>query len=195
MIIYKTTNLINGKVYVGKARGIRVSNNYLGSGVLLQKAIDKYGKDNFKRTTIDICESRVDQNRKEIFWIAFYREKLGKDAVYNVSDGGDGQSFGFMHSEKTRQKISALLNGEKHPMYGKHHSEETKRKMSEKHIGILFSEETRHKMSIAHKGMLFSEEHKNKLRKPKSEETKRRMSIANKGQIPWNKKKENSNEI
>ena len=45
MVIYKTTNLINGKIYIGKD-----SNNnehYIGSGVKLLKAIKKYGRSNF----------------------------------------------------------------------------------------------------------------------------------------------------
>jgi hypothetical protein len=45
MIIYKTTNIINGKYYVGK--DINNSESYLGSGVLLKRAIKKYGKENF----------------------------------------------------------------------------------------------------------------------------------------------------
>ena len=47
MIVYKTTNLINGKIYVGKYEGNR--ENYLGSGYILKKAIKKYGRENFKR--------------------------------------------------------------------------------------------------------------------------------------------------
>ena len=50
MIVYKTTNLINGKVYIGKDR--KNNPSYLGSGILLQKAIRKYGSDNFKKETL-----------------------------------------------------------------------------------------------------------------------------------------------
>lgn len=45
MIIYKTTNKINGKIYIGRYCGNRSS--YLGSGSYLKRAIRKYGKDNF----------------------------------------------------------------------------------------------------------------------------------------------------
>ena len=65
MIIYKTTNLINGKIYIGRATGIRVKNNYFGSGKLLKRAIIKYGQENFRRITIDVADSIVQLNLKE----------------------------------------------------------------------------------------------------------------------------------
>ena len=50
--IYKTTNLVNGKIYVGKhefSKDKRLNSSYLGSGVALKRAIIKYGKENFNR--------------------------------------------------------------------------------------------------------------------------------------------------
>jgi hypothetical protein len=56
MIIYKTTNLINNKIYIGQSK----YNNcdYLGSGSLLKKAIKKYGKQNFKKEIIEYCHTK-----------------------------------------------------------------------------------------------------------------------------------------
>ena len=45
-VIYKTTNLITGKIYVGQDS--RDNPQYLGSGIILSYAIKKYGKENFK---------------------------------------------------------------------------------------------------------------------------------------------------
>ena len=45
--IYETTNLINNKKYIGKRTSKKFLPNYLGSGVLITKAIEKYGKENF----------------------------------------------------------------------------------------------------------------------------------------------------
>ena len=51
MIIYLTTNLINGKIYIGLLTNLK-KKNYLGSGKILKKAINAYGKENFKREEI-----------------------------------------------------------------------------------------------------------------------------------------------
>lgn len=47
MIIYKTINIINNKIYIG--RDMHNNPNYLGSGYILSKAIKKYNKENFKK--------------------------------------------------------------------------------------------------------------------------------------------------
>ena len=57
MIIYKTTNLVNGKIYIGFYSGDRKS--YLGSGVLIKKSIKKYGKDSFKRETSEETRKKM----------------------------------------------------------------------------------------------------------------------------------------
>ena len=66
-IIYKTTNLINGKIYVGSD----ISNipSYLGSGKILKCAIKKYGKDNFQKEILDICSfsMKEDLNNPALF--------------------------------------------------------------------------------------------------------------------------------
>ena len=65
-VIYKTTNLINNKIYVGKDE----YNNpeYLGSGKLLHQAIDKYGIENFTKEIIEICSSE-EHSLRESYWI------------------------------------------------------------------------------------------------------------------------------
>jgi len=51
MIIYKTTNTINGKIYIGK--DVKNDPNYIGSGLYIKNAIKKYGKEHFKKETIE----------------------------------------------------------------------------------------------------------------------------------------------
>ena len=84
MIIYKTTNTINGKIYVGQDKNNNP--NYYGSGKLLQKAIRKYGKEKFKKEVLEVCESESHLNNREVFWI---REMNSTDRSvgYNISDG------------------------------------------------------------------------------------------------------------
>ncbi len=87
MVIYKTTNLINGKFYIGKNKN---NNNwYLGSGKLLLYAIKKYGKENFKKEIIEVCNSLEHMSEREIYWI----DKLNsrdRNIGYNIQIGGDG---------------------------------------------------------------------------------------------------------
>ena len=128
-IIYKTTNLANSKIYVG--RHLLVTNDeYLGSGILIKRAIKKYGKENFFRETLEVCTS-ANVNEKEIFWI----DKLNstnKEIGYNIANGGQGGHIIEWTLERKR-KMSLLLKGtnlkENNSFYGKKHSEQTKKKM------------------------------------------------------------------
>lgn len=84
--IYKTTNLSNGKIYVGKT--IREDETYLGSGLKVVAAIEKYGRENFIREIIDECPEE-ELNEREIFWINTYNS-VDDEVGYNISVGGTG---------------------------------------------------------------------------------------------------------
>jgi len=102
MIIYKTTNKINGMIYIGKYCGNQKS--YLGSGKNLKKAIKKYGKKNFTRETLEdgitdhdyLCE-------REIYWIKKY-SSTDRKIGYNICCGGEG-TYGYHHPSISRTKI------------------------------------------------------------------------------------------
>jgi group I intron endonuclease len=85
MIIYKTTNKLNGKIYIGQDK----NNNpyYFGSGKKLQSAIHKYGKENFTKEVLEECTDENHMNEREIYWISFYNSKDRK-LGYNISEGG-----------------------------------------------------------------------------------------------------------
>lgn len=85
MVIYKTTNLINGKFYIGKDAKNR--NSYLGSGKILKQAIEKYGIENFKKEILEVCSSLEELDERERFWI---RELNAIEEGYNLTDGGTG---------------------------------------------------------------------------------------------------------
>jgi len=129
-IIYKTTNLVNGKIYVGQ-HNTSADDGYLGSGNLILLAIKKYGRENFIRETLEYCNS-VSVDVKETHWI-LKLEATNKKIGYNIKSQG--------------QKIYDRLNGIKHPMYGKHHTNETKNKISQKMKGNKLSEKTKNKIS------------------------------------------------
>ena len=149
MIIYRTTNLVNGKIYIGKASAPSAS--YLGSGKLIKQAVHKYGENAFIRETIDIAQTKEDLCNKEKFWIAFYGAR-DREVGYNILEGGEGASFihteearkkisdgqrGRILSKETRLKIAKALKGKKNALGAKHKmSEETKNKLRGRELSL-----------------------------------------------------------
>lgn len=156
--IYETTNLVNGKKYIGKLTSSKFVPSYLGSGKILNFAITKYGRDNFSVKIIEEVEGNLQTlNDREKFWIAHYRA-VESDQYYNIKPGGDGgRGTGWHHSEETKRKFSEMQKDGKSWMNGKKHSEETKRKMSESRRGNTYwtghhhSAESKKRMSDAKK--------------------------------------------
>lgn len=213
--VYETTNLINGKKYIGK-RSCDCSieeDKYIGSGKYIKNSIKKYGKENFKKEILQICESE----EMAYEWEKVYIEQVkayDNHNYYNIARGGDGlgslQMKELWENEEFRNKA---VKG----MKGKKHSEETKKKMSEAHKGKSISEETKNKMSQAQKGKELSEETKIKIRTSKighkhsestklklrnaqtgkkhSQETKNKMSESRKGEKSYWYNKERSKEM
>lgn len=112
--IYITTNNVNGKQYIGK----RVYDSegrwesYLGSGILLTRALNRYGRENFSRQIIDTAESEEDLREKERYWISFYNA-TESDSFYNIASGGDGGNVraGYsaeQYAESERKRINAV---------------------------------------------------------------------------------------
>ena len=142
MIIYKTTNLINGKIYIGQ--DTHNNPNYLGSGVLLHLAIKKYGKENFKKEIIDTGYTQDDLNEKEKHWISFY-QSTNKKIGYNLAIGGHGGGYGMNNPNKEiiKKKISDSLKGKERT---KEHCVNISKAKKGKRI------ENTEKMSISKKG-------------------------------------------
>lgn len=84
MIIYKTTNLINGKIYVG--RSIHDDSKYLGSGVYIMHALNKYGKHNFKKEILQHVNCMTALIMYERLWIKKLNCRNSKIG-YNINDG------------------------------------------------------------------------------------------------------------
>jgi group I intron endonuclease len=145
--IYCITNLINDKTYFGQhtlteGRTFE-TDTYRGSGVLLNKAYKKYGKENFKRECVLIGDfTKEEINRFERCIIACQRI-CGK-AEYNLADGGDGgDTSKFIDYTKVSETIKEKYENDekfrnnhhhwqKHDSFkGKHHSEETKKKIGD----------------------------------------------------------------
>lgn len=86
--IYKTTNIINNKIYIGQHQTQNLDDGYLGSGTLLLKAFNKHGKENFKKEILHTFNTfkEMDDKEKELV----DEEFLKRPDVYNMVVGGLG---------------------------------------------------------------------------------------------------------
>lgn len=85
--IYCITNKINGKQYIGKRKND--NDYYMGSGIYIKRAIEKYGRENFTKTILDTFTGE-DWRTKEIYWINKMNSKI--PFGYNIANGGSGTS-------------------------------------------------------------------------------------------------------
>jgi hypothetical protein len=85
-IIYETKNLINNKLYHGCHKTNNLDDGYLGSGKLIKRAIEKYGKENFQREILCFCNNLEDMIEKEKLFIN--EEWVNRKDTYNLQTGG-----------------------------------------------------------------------------------------------------------
>lgn len=152
--IYKTTNLINKKIYVGQHKSKKFDCRYFGSGRLLRTALQEFGEENFLVVFIEWQDTRQKLCEREKYWI----KKLcsqNPNIGYNLTKGGyGGDTFSVRPIEEqneTRRHLSCSkqgrtqtkdwidkrkMFGDKNPMFGKRWSEEMKQYFREKSSGI-----------------------------------------------------------
>lgn len=206
--IYKITNLVNGKVYIGASKDIERRWNEHRSCIIspIHSDLETYGLDNFKFEVLLECpEDMLCQQEKDM--IRLYNSddpekgyNCKNDRPYSLKSSEVRRGIPF--SEEHKRKLSEAHKGKP----GNPRSEETKRKISEAlkgKPGTSRSEETRRKMSESLKGRkawnkglknIYSEETKRKISEAHkgtshSEEAKRKMSEMRR--LYWQKKKEN----
>lgn len=156
MIIYKATNIFNGKIYIGqttqkmsdrktdhKLKAIKHnSQNYF------HRAIRKYGIDNFNWEIIDTAKDRDELNEKEKYWIEYYNS-INYNIGYNSKTGGNQPKFndeikikiglsgkGKKRSEEFKENLRINMSGKGNHFFGKKHTEETKEKISKSRKGV-----------------------------------------------------------
>lgn len=143
--IYKVTNIINNKVYIGRHL-VRSkvyeaeSDSYYGSGVYIKRALKKYGKINFKKEVLEYLETREDADVRERYWIQYYNS-TDSDIGYNLSKGGTG-----FDAESSQYARSRMTDEQKHlraektkqtyqdPTIRNRVSEKSKRQWAEKSV-------------------------------------------------------------
>lgn len=190
MVVYKITNNINGKIYIGQTtRSIserwKTHISKHSGCVALKNAIDKYGVENFSLEIIEKHNDLDSLNKSEAHWIKQYNSISPNG--YNLMTGGDNSLF----SEESKVRMSKSSKGQKAwnkgldvtdgrvnqyvrrgedsywygktgPRKGMKHTEEAKLKISKARKGFKVSEKTRKRMSQSH----LNSDHVKKIRKP-----------------------------
>lgn len=155
--VYKTTNLLNNKCYIGAHKTTNPDDAYLGSGVVLKNAIKKHGRANFKKEILIDCSSSEEMFLKEALLVN--ESFVSSPDNYNLSVGGKGGAH----------------------FRGRHHSDETKAKLSKINKGKVISDEAKDKIKLGlqnvPKKVRADASRKGGLQSP-SEETKKKISEA-----------------
>lgn len=166
-VIYKTTNLVNNKIYIGKrifTKDKFFNNKYYGSGKLLKEAIIKYGLDSFNREVLEEVDNELLEER-EVYWIKFYNSN-NLEIGYNLTIGGNskyGRKIGNMSNEtkkKISESVSKYLVENGHPFQDKNHSDETKEKIKNKLKGRKLTNEHIRKLADGHRGLKYNKPEK-----------------------------------
>ena len=128
-LIYKTTNLLNTKYYIGCHQTDNLNDGYLGSGKHLKYAIKKYGKNNFKFEIMYSLSSKEEMFELERSIVN--EDLINSPLTYNLKIGGSGGNPGIIGAFK-----------------GKKHSDETKEKQRQASLKQITTDEKRKKLSV-----------------------------------------------
>ena len=163
--IYETTNLVNGKTYIGKHQTVDPNDSYMGSGLNIRRAFEKYGLEWFDKTVLYVFETEEEMNAKEKEIVT--PEYCALSSNYNICPGGQG-GFGYINSNGLKSRLNvgqigkefrdknpeardtfsleiSLRNKKNHALgkmntqglnwNGRNHSEDSKRKISSSMLG------------------------------------------------------------
>lgn len=162
--IYKITNKINGKIYIGKHQTKNLKDSYMGSGTLLNHAIEKYGISNFDKEIVYIFDTKFEMNSKEAELVT--EEFCARNDTYNICVGGKG-GFSYINSNGLRSPRASSMGGYSRRNYTskqfkEYHSSESWKlnrisKIIERHgkeafstfLGKKHSDESKNKMRLS----------------------------------------------
>lgn len=97
--VYKTTNLVNSKIYIGVHKTNDPGDDYFGSNHILKRAIEKYGTEKFTKEILFIYNSEIEMFQKEAELVT--EEFCSRKDTYNIVPGGRGNSkFGQIVTER-----------------------------------------------------------------------------------------------
>jgi hypothetical protein len=187
--IYKTTNTLSGRYYIGMHSTDDLNDGYLGSGTLLRRSINKHGKENHSIEILEYLNSREELAAREREIVSL--QEIAKKECMNLKVGGDG---GFtLEQARNGGKLSGARHAEKmknDPEFKKRISEGVGRASKERFLqdrvnyplvkhradwtGRNHSQESIAKMQEVKKGHGKGSEN-SQYGKPRSEETKQKI--------------------
>ena len=144
--IYKITNLINNKIYIGQVYNKTIYDRFnrhikdasSQSRSYIDRAINKYGKDNFVVELIEECKNCNELNNKEKYWISFFNS-TNHDIGYNLTDGGGGNTYKYKTNEELNVIKDKISKANKGKQYHK----------------IVYTDEVKHKISESKKKKIY----------------------------------------
>ena len=156
-VIYKITNNVNNKIYIGKHITSNINDNYMGSGYLLRRSIQKYGIQQFKKEILYVFDNEKQMNDMEAEIVT--EEFAHRKDTYNMTVGGFG-GFKFSNSNGLNNKVrQCYIAGE--------------RIKNDKEYALIFSNKIKQKLKeIGFTGQYF-------LNKKHTEESKKKIGMAN----------------
>lgn len=164
-LVYKITNLINNKIYIGAHATEDINDSYMGSGVNIVKSIAKHGVENFKKDILFVFDTSKEMYAKEAELVT--ESFVMRTDTYNAAIGGKGNPvIVHLQNPEYRKMISERTKAGMTP--------EIRLRLSKLKTGMVYSQEVQDKKSIAMKkhfenkdshlkGRKLSEEHKAKI--------------------------------
>jgi hypothetical protein len=181
-IIYKTTNILDGKFYIGAHATNNLNDGYLGSGKYLKRAIKLYGEENFIKEILFIFDNKKDMFKKEFELVT--EEFIIKNNTYNLKLGGSGGNpsiVGAFTGKKHTTESKELI---RKANIGKVHSDTSKQKMSKNNF--MKTDQGKKKLSEILSGRTLSDKHRKNI----SESNRNKIMINNGLKNKWIDKKD-----
>ena len=165
--IYRTTNLINSKFYVGMHSTDDLEDGYVGSGKRLGYSIRKHGLDNHKVEILEFLTSREELKKREAEIVS--EELLTNPLCMNLKFGGEGGWDHLNNDPAEREKIQAARSSAGNKAL--HFKKQNDPEFAERYRKALGNSNTKRKgrePKASFAGRIHSEETKKKMRKPKN---------------------------
>ena len=174
-VIYKITNIVNGKIYIGKTRHTlaqRWNDHKKAARKFINRrlcnAMNKYGYSKFKMSLVEQCKSLDELNTREKYYIATYHS-MNKDIGYNMHEGGSGGNTLINFSPEERRvvilKRAAALRGRPSPRRGAHMTKKSRHLMSRNNARYWLGKHTTKAMQDASRRYGITSDHSHLYKK------------------------------